>query len=967
MPRHTEPSVNAALGRILQQMMRSCNVRSENVRAILGNPGLQPDILITATGRAPVILEAEFEPARSVEDEALGRLGLKAIEDRRDIEAVIALRYPDDIATSDDLDAALVGGKLSYCVFTGNADEHDRFPESGWLEGSVSDIADFARLVSVPQSAVDNAARVLEDGIEDAVAAMDETAKLSPAVTKEIADLLGLLDVSQTRRMACAVVANAMVFHDRIGEIHPEVKKLNRLWTSDTDNPQARVDEEWSAILDINYWPIFAVARDIVNLLPTHAAARLLGDLRNTAESVTATGANYAHDLTGRVFQKLIADRKYLATFYTLPASASLLARLAVAKLDGVDWSDPEAIGGLRVGDFACGTGALLSAVYDQIASRHEQAGGDPKALHQSMMEDVLYGCDVMPSAIHITSSTLSGIQPRQGYDKSRLYNMPYGRQSDGSVALGSLELLQSSSVMTLFNTSDPARRTGSTGEEVSAHVMAELPDEGFDIVIMNPPFTSNTAKERIHIGTFAPAFAAFGNDDKTQKDMSKRLSKLKTGTCYHGHAGMASAFAALAQRKLKPGGVLALVVPLTAAAASSWTRFREMLSRAYTDIIVVSIAATKKEMSFSSETNIAELLIIARRLLVDEKPSTRAQFISLTGRPQGFAHARTMAQSIIGQDSVRQIGDGPYGGSTISIGRDISGEMIASELSTSGGVWGGVRVRDYSLAQTAYALSCSRLWLPGRESATELKITALEKVGTLGLYDLDITGRPPQGPFDKMAASSTSTYPAIWNHNAKKETRLVCQPDSQLQVRSGMEQKASTVWTTASRCHLNREFTFSSQPLSVAFTERKSIGGRVWPNVIFDDGRFDYAFVLWSNSTLGLLSYWWHSSRQQSSKAGMAIRTADSLPVLDLGALSERQLARAEEIFEEFGELDFKPAYLADADANRALLDRRVVCDLLGFNEDTYDAVRRLAAKWCAEPSVNGGKKRPKNAAFVA
>ena len=40
-----------------------------------------------------------------------------------------------------------------------------------------------------------------------------------------------------------------------------------------------------------------------------------------------------AHDLTGRIFQTLIADRKYLATFYTLPASAALLARLAVAKM----------------------------------------------------------------------------------------------------------------------------------------------------------------------------------------------------------------------------------------------------------------------------------------------------------------------------------------------------------------------------------------------------------------------------------------------------------------------------------------------------------------------------------------------------------------------------------------------------------------------------------------------------------
>ena len=62
----------------------------------------------------------------------------------------------------------------------------------------------------------------------------------------------------------------------------------------------------------------------------------------------------------------------------------------------------------------------------------------------------------------------------------------------------------------------------------------------------------------------------------------------------------------------------------------------------------------------------------------------------------------------------------------------------------------------------------------------------------------------------------------------------------------------------------------------------------------------------------------------------------------------------------------DLLPAYLADADPNRALLDRRVIRDLLGFDEDVYRAVRRLAAKWCAEPSVHGGKARPRSAVYV-
>ena len=162
----------------------------------------------------------------------------------------------------------------------------------------------------------------------------------------------------------------------------------------------------------------------------------------------------------------------------------------------------------------------------------------------------------------------------------------------------------------------------------------------------------------------------------------------------------------------------------------------------------------------------------------------------------------------------------------------------------------------------------------------------------------------------------------------------------------------------------MNLEFHFRlSQPLAVAFTERETIGGRVWPNVSFPDARFDYAFALWGNSTLGLLSYWWHSNRQQSSKAGMTIRSAESLPVMDFRTLTDEQLATAQAIFEEFRDKELQPAYLVDADENRALLDRRVVCDLLGFDDGVYRAVRFLAVKWCAEPSVHGNKQRPQGA----
>ena len=71
-----------------------------------------------------------------------------------------------------------------------------------------------ARLVSVPQSAINQASDHLEMGIEIAASRLNEITDLRPKITNQIAALLGMSNVYQTRRMACAILANAMVFHD---------------------------------------------------------------------------------------------------------------------------------------------------------------------------------------------------------------------------------------------------------------------------------------------------------------------------------------------------------------------------------------------------------------------------------------------------------------------------------------------------------------------------------------------------------------------------------------------------------------------------------------------------------------------------------------------------------------------------------------------------------------------------------
>ena len=963
MARQAETNLNYVLADILKKMAPKSDMKAENTRVLREGMSYQPDILIAASGRSPVIIEAEYEPARSVEEEAKQRLGAEPEGQTRPVEAVVALRYPAALKSAGNIKTEMKEAALQYCFFQEDADENMeepiRFPETGWLEGTAENLSDLIRMISVPEKEINAVTEKLENGIQDAALVMDEDARIRPGLYNKIAKLLGMSNVALTRQMACAILGNALAFHERIAGMREdgEIDSLSQVFRRNSLNPQDSVLNEWEKILNINYYPIFAIAEDILIMMPSHVARDVLLQLLPAAQGAHLVNA---HELIGRVFQRLVSDRKYLATFYTLPVPAALLARIAVAKIQGIEWNDKESIEQLRIADFACGTGALLAAVYSQIAARHEREGGDLNALHPAMMEKVLYGCDVMPSAVHITAASLSGAMPEEQYENSLIYTLPYNRQESGDVRIGSLELLRDDfNIKPLHQTSDP-RRTGQHGDERREAPNVDMPHESYDLVIMNPPFTSATNHEGSHVNVINPAFAAFNAAKEDMRDMGKRLTKLAKDTCSHGNAGIASAFAALADKKLKPGGVLALVLPLTAVSGESWQKVRNMLAERYCDMDVLSIAANGHEMSFSSDTGMAECLIVARKKSIGSPPMSLARFTSLQRRPQSFVEAAVLAETVLHADSVRQIEDGPYGGDAIHVGGQFAGEMICMNPRRSIHNWAAARVADSYVAQTAYALTQSELWPPGVFKPINLKIVQMGEIGKRGFLSRDITGPAPRGPFDKLPPSPTATFPALWNHDNEKETRLICAPDSQLQVRRGLEEKAEEVWNTASRCHLNTEFTFGAQPLAVAFTERKSMGGRVWPNVIFEDVRFDYAFALWGNCALGLLSYWWHASRQQSSKASIAISTIVSMPTLDLRTLTDDQLSLAEEIFERFRDREFKPAYIADLDQARADLDRAVLCELLGFDEAVYEAVRKLSAKWAAEPSVRGGKRRP-------
>ena len=225
------------------------------------------------------------------------------------------------------------------------------------------------------------------------------------------------------------------------------------------------VIDEWSKILKINYWPIFGIARNLLQAIPATVAADVLNKMHTTASVLLTLNLGKSSDLSGVIFQRLISDRRFLATFYTTPSSAALLNGLVFREdvaPNGEPWTEKEAPK-LRIADFACGTGSLLCAAYTEVRRHLETNGVSARKLHASFIEHSLIGCDVMPSATHITASMLSSAFPEQRYKHTKVLTLPFGRQPDGSVSLGAIEFLSTQGALSIIDTG--AKGVGAVGD----------------------------------------------------------------------------------------------------------------------------------------------------------------------------------------------------------------------------------------------------------------------------------------------------------------------------------------------------------------------------------------------------------------------------------------------------------------------------------------------------------------------
>lgn len=888
---HREEVVNSALAQSLRDL--GVEARAETIVHTVSDKQY-PDVVAEWAG-LQIVIEGKFEGGGAAQevstqveqrlDDALGDLG-------------VALVYPDELRTSTNLPQDLPATPIQARFFAPG--------RSGqWQQiAGVEDLVrcfDWARGFLIDDDAVKSAA----EGMANAVAMFERAAAAQPA---RRSSLLGVVSAADTTGAGGNDLESAQTAATSIAGLAlvTAATLQNELCRIDEAVPQAPQVEEaelrdalidsWNTILDHDYAAIFRVAKSVLETLENDPRlASALAVVEETAARIAASRALGRHDLIGRIYHTLLADRKYLATYFTSVPAATLLSGLALTPQSWptVDWGrNPDEGAPLRVGDFACGTGTLLLAASAAIRRNwtsqraQDREPLDVSALGKTMIEEGLQGYDVLAYALQICAATLLLGAPGVAVDRTALHRMPFGGTGG---RLGSLELLTGTTEGQLW------------GEEVADSVSMEAGDTGLadvqvpelDLVIMNPPFTRSVGGSQL-LGSLGDA--PFATARQRLRDLCNRNDVSATLT-----AGLGAPFTELAVRAVKPGGRLALVLPKALLTGQAWAKTRELLASTFVVEFVVC-SHEPGQWNFSDSTDLSEALVVLRRLEGAEFPDGQwTTWVALSENPDTAIEALGTLSAIVNAGEISREG------TRLSVADTLDGEIGEAFIRPSprnGDAWRHGTFSRSVLDQASEAL-LNQLPIPLPRTAEPFVIPTkrLEQMGTLGYDRRDITDA-----FDFTATAQG--YPAIWGQDAETMNTLAGSPNRELAPRTepapGRDRikPADQVWAGAGRLMIaERLWAVTYTTIGVALPDR-AVSNTSWSvNLDGDDPENDKILALWLNSSLGILSFLGAAEETRGPWVAMKKNKLKKLPVLDPTALSEDSRGTLLEAWESLNE----------------------------------------------------------------
>ena len=936
----TEPAYNFALALLLRE--EGLNAEAEQRRRFGSRHG-QADVLLDFDDYA-VVIEAEFgEPAKEDANKRFPKQK-PAIVNGLPVRLVVALGYPPRFA---DLPESKTRENLAVCD---NLRLVYRYYGEEWSEettGSVADLSETLRnywvqsdsgtgidlIVQRSANAIDEASSILARSNQNDNAEQDETA------TKAL------------------IWLNALMFQELLARYldHTQLpsEHQNRgIKRPDLDQGPTHLIAQWDEILNINWWPIFYIARETLSDTPAPANKEAVNVLKTAAAEIAESGVIRRHDVAGRIFHRLLDSRKFLATNYTTIPAAIMLAGLAFDERSpcwsDIDFADPDKIAGLRVVDPACGSGTLLMAAAQEIlkcARRNSALAENNRELMRAILEDAVYGFDVVPAAIHLAASTLCMAESSQVIKDMNLWRVQH-EIVGGVPRLGSLDFLASSPSqgnagrLDLFDDEKFTRMTGQG--EVADNVA--MPRD-CDLIIANPPYTRAGGPGDKDNTSWNPIFGSLF-DRRDSNKMKAALQKTLTKTPASLYAGLGSAFIVLADENLKANARLAFVLPATMLTGSRWSGIRQLLLENYCiDWIIASHDSRirgavkglpgRRWVSFSESTRIAEVLIVATKNR-QQAPRNRVRFVNLLHNPDEPVQAMSLTRKLLAMDENAV--------SLVSRGIDIGGKhygnvIVVPQEDLTDGAWSYA-----AFVQPELVLHAERLRRRDYDTFPKVPIIEIGNIAELGPYHMQVKN-PAQGLFTIVEADDPlrAGIPALWHHSSNRETSLQVTANARLERRTEQDkEKQDRMLAQQCRLHLASDLGMAPQRLAAVLTDKPMLGVRSWVTLALHDdmpGKQE-ALCLWLNSTLGLLMRILHGNRPYLGRSSVPHELVRTLPALDVNRLSAEQLAAATGIYEDLKSKTLQGFSQIQDDPVRNELNTRLCAEVLDIDANSVETL---------------------------
>lgn len=726
-------------------------------------------------------------------------------------------------------------------------------------------------------------------------------------------------------KVSALVLANAFIFQEQLAGTDGRISSLRKL--ENEKDPVGATAKHWKWIWEnINYVPIFQLGERVLNELPINAnSAVATRALLREAISICSQQAALRHDLMGRIYHWLLHQAKYLGTYYTSVSAATLLLKLTLAANWKQDFSDPVELASFKVADLACGTGTLLMASAQALSDVYirERANRDltldtkdMSTLHRALMENVLHGYDVLPSAVHLTASTLAMLAPEVAFVRMSLYVLPLGLDH-GIAKLGSLDFLTNNEIQTQMALDYSHTESIRTGAAFSHAAKATVPQ--LDLCVMNPPFVRSVGGNLL--------FGSLPDDrGKLQTELKRRVKQIGASAT----AGLGSVFVALADRWLKVDGRLAFVLPAALVSGEAWGDTRKLIAERYHLETVVSSHDAERP-NFSENTDLSEILFIARKR-ADKKPVGRTTYVSLWRNPRSIHEALDLANRIIQVDEPVTVE-----GAGITTVRGPSGklgEVISLPPAKGGQNWTGALFAQSELLRIWWALEKGELRVPGSRQAELVPLCFLNTLGALG------PDRKRIHEGFKVTSDDWTPYPAFWGHKSAIVRTIGQQPNARLAAWLDSPRGpnyGAHLWERAGNILLVERLRSNTHRVLAVGFENEVLGNTWWALKPHDLNRQqEKALLLWLNSSPALLLFFGRRVITQGAWMQMKQPAWESMPVLDVRALSSQQLLILANSYDSLSTQNLEPLAKLTSDPVRYQIDV-AISNTLGIPDPSF------------------------------